>query len=171
VWQQLKLAVDGQRYNEVDEALATLEIEYASTPYLDQARLSVARMHMDRNSPDEAIAQLSNVVAGGGDASLRRVAELRVAQIYLYQEKYDEALSMLGPDDSSAFAAQFHELRGDIFYAQFRFEDAREEYERALQKDKFVTIDRSFVQMKLDDVSGSIAVMVVESEMPVADTD
>lgn len=171
VWQQLKLAVDGQRYNEVDEALATLENEYASTPYLDQARLSIARMHMDRNSPDEAIAQLSNVVAGGGDASLRRVAELRVAQIYLYQEKYDEALSILGPDDSSAFAAQFHELRGDIFYVQFRFEDAREEYELALQKDEFATIDRSFVQMKLDDVSGSIAVMVVDSEAPVTDTD
>lgn len=171
VWKQLKGAVDGQRYNEVDESLAILEKEYASTPYLDQARLSVARMYMDRNSPDEAIAQLSDIVAGGGDASLRRVAELRVAQIYLYQEKYDEALSILGADDSSAFAAQFHELRGDAFYAQGRFEDAREEYELALEKDEFTTIDRSFVQMKLDDVSGSIAVMVVETELPESETD
>jgi predicted negative regulator of RcsB-dependent stress response len=171
VWQQLNSAASGQRFNEVDESLAILEKEYASTPYLDQARLSVARMHMDRNSPDDAVVQLSNVVAGSGDAALRRVAELRMAQIYLYQEKYDEALSMLGAEDPSAFVALFHELRGDVFFAQGLFEDAREEYELALEKDEFRTIDRSLVQMKLDDVSGSIAVLVVESEAPLSDAD
>jgi predicted negative regulator of RcsB-dependent stress response len=169
IWEQLRSAIEGGRYNEVDETLALLESDYASTPYLDQGRLAIARMYMDRNLPDEAIEELNALVAGAEDGELRRVAELRISQIYLYQERYEEALAILGPDDTSPFAAQYHELRGDIFFAQGQLEDARDEYELAMEKDKFSTIDRAFVQMKLDDVSGSIAVMVadeiVESEV------
>ena len=39
VWEQLRAAADGQRYNEVDETLDILETEFAATPYVDQARL------------------------------------------------------------------------------------------------------------------------------------
>ena len=58
VWEQLIEAIDGQRYNEVTETLQVLESDYPATPYLDQARLAIARMHMDRNSPADALEQL-----------------------------------------------------------------------------------------------------------------
>jgi predicted negative regulator of RcsB-dependent stress response len=161
IWEQLRSAIEGGRYNEVDETLALLESDYASTPYLDQGRLAMARMYMDRNLPDEAIESLNALVTGADDGELRRVAELRIAQIYLYQQRYDEALAILGPDDTTPFVAQYHELRGDIFFAQGQLEDARDEYGLAMEMDKFSTIDRAYVQMKHDDVSGSIAVMAV----------
>ena len=66
---------------------------------------------------------------------------------------------MLGSDDQSAFVGQFHELRGDVFYARGEFENARDEYQAALEKDSYNVIDRAFVQMKLDDASGSVATM------------
>lgn len=165
VWEQMRSAIEGGRYNEVDETLALLESDYASTPYLDQARLAIARMHMDRNSPDEAIKALNALVTDAGDSELRRVAELRIAQIYLYQERYDEALAILGPDEATPFVAQYHELRGDIFFAQGQLEDARDEYQLALDKDKYSTIDRAYVQIKLDDVAGSIAMMAVDEKV------
>jgi predicted negative regulator of RcsB-dependent stress response len=171
LWQQLKSAVDGERYNEVDELLVMLETEYASTPYLDQSRLSVARMHMDRNSPEEALTQLNLIVAAGGDASLRRISELRVAQIYLYQERYDEALEVLGAEDNSAFVVQHHDIRGDVYFAQGDYEAARDEYAKALERDEASTVDRSFVQMKLDDVSGTIAQMADEPVAATAETE
>jgi predicted negative regulator of RcsB-dependent stress response len=159
VFEQLRNAIDGQRYNEVDETLALLETEYASTPYVDQGRLATARMHMERNSPEDALASLEAIINGGNDPQLRRVAELRIAQIHLYTERYDEALAVLGPDDTSPFVGQFHDLRGDIFYAQERFEAARDEYQAALDSDAWGVIDRAYVQMKLDDVAGSISLM------------
>jgi predicted negative regulator of RcsB-dependent stress response len=171
IWEQLQEAAEGERFNEVEELLAMLESDYASTPYLDQSRLSVAHMHMDRNSSEEALAQLNKVVAGGGDAAMRKVAELRVAQIYLYQERYDEALAIVGPEDGSAFVAQHHEVRGDIFFAQGEYEAARDEYSKALEMDKFSTVDRSFVQMKLDDVTGTIARMAKEPATAAAETE
>jgi predicted negative regulator of RcsB-dependent stress response len=163
IWEQLRSAIEGERYNEVDETLALIENDYASTPYLDQARLAIARMYMDRNLPDEAVEALQALLVEADDGELRRVAELRIAQIYLYQERYAEALAMLGPDDTSPFVAQYHELRGDIFFAQDQLEDARDEYGLALETDKFSTIDRAYVQMKQDDVSGSIAVMATDN--------
>jgi predicted negative regulator of RcsB-dependent stress response len=171
IWQQLQTAADGERFNEVEELLSMLESDYASTPYLAQSRLSVARMHMDRNSPEEALAQLNKVAANGGDAALSKVAELRMAQIYLYQERYDEALAIVGAEDKPAFVAQEHEVRGDIFFAQGEYEVARDEYSKALEMDKFSTLDRSFVQMKLDDVTGTIARMAKEPATAAAETE
>jgi predicted negative regulator of RcsB-dependent stress response len=165
VWEQMRAAINGDRFNEVNETLELLESDYAGTPYLDQARLAMARMHMDRNSPDEAIEQLKLLAGGGMDAQLRRVAELRMAQIYIYQGEYDSALAVLGDISSPAFAGFYHELRGDIFFAQGKPELAAGEYQLALDLDASGYTDRSFVQIKLDDVRGSLAVTVAESDI------
>lgn len=157
VWEQLRDAVEGERFNEVEETLAILETEYATTAYLDQARLAVARMHMDRNDPEAATAALNTLISDANDSYLRRLAQLRLAQIQLYQEKYDAALATLGPAENSGFDGLYHELRGDIFVARGALTDARDEYERALDVAGNGVLDRSFVQIKLDDVAGSIA--------------
>jgi len=164
VWEQMRAAIDGDRFNEVNQTLELLENDYSGTPYLDQARLALARMYMDRNSPDEALEQLQLLASGGRDAQLRRIAELRMAQIYLYQSEYEAALTILGDEDSPAFAGFYHDLRGDVFFAQGKLELAADEYQLALDYDVSGYIDRSFVQIKLDDVGGSIAVTAAESE-------
>ena len=171
VWEQLRSAIAGERFNEVSETLELLKNEYNGTPYLDQARLALARMHMDRNSPEEALEQLNILVGSGKDVQLRRVAELRIAQIYLYQSEYDAALDILGEVGSPAFAGFYHELRGDIYFAQGKPELAAGEYELALAMDVSGYIDRSFVQIKLDDVSGSIAVTAAEISVDELDGD
>jgi predicted negative regulator of RcsB-dependent stress response len=165
VWEQMSSAIAGERFNEVNTTLELLETEYAGTPYLDQARLALARMHMERNSPEEALAQLNLLAGGGKDPQLRRIAELRIAQIKLYQSEFDAALNILGDVSAPAFAGFYHELRGDIFIAQGKPELAAGEYKLALDLDVSGYIDRSYVQIKLDDVSGTIAVTAAESEV------
>lgn len=157
VWEQLRSAVAGERYNEVSETLAQLEKEHSSTPYLDQARLTVARMHLDRNETDLAAEQLVSIVKGTKDLNIKRVAQLRLAQVQIAQEKYADALTTLGASDTSSFAGQYHEMRGDIFYFQGDLEAARNEYQAALDAPVAGVIDRSYVQIKLDDVTGTLS--------------
>jgi predicted negative regulator of RcsB-dependent stress response len=166
VWEQLRSAIAGERLNEVDATLELLENEYAGTPYLDQARLALARMHMDKNSPEEALEQLNMLVGSGKDEQLRRIAQLRTAQIYVYQSEYEAALQVLGEVSSPAFAGFYHDLRGDIYFVQGKPELAAGEYKLALDLDVSGYIDRSYVQIKLDDVSGSIAVTAAENDEP-----
>jgi predicted negative regulator of RcsB-dependent stress response len=161
VWEQLRAAVEGERFNEVNETLALLEKDYKRTPYLDQARLLLAQMHMDRNAPDEALAQLKLLTEAGRDPMLRKVAALRTAQVLAYQGQFDEALTALGSSDDTPFAGLYHDLRGDILFAQGQLEDAAAEYELAIETDTVDSIDRAYVQIKLDDVRGPIAVTAV----------
>ncbi len=171
VWEQMRAAVEGERFNEVNETLALLEKDYRRTPYLDQARLLLAQMHMDRNVPDEALAQLKLLIETGRDPLLRRVAEMRIAQLLAYQGKFDEALTALGSSDDTPFAGLYHDLRGDILFAQGKLEDAAAEYELAIETDTAGSIDRTYVQIKLDDVRGPIAVTAVaNSAAPPADS-
>jgi predicted negative regulator of RcsB-dependent stress response len=170
VWEQLRSAITADRLNEVNETLELLETEYTGTPYVDQARLALARMYMDKNSPEEALEQLNKLVGGGKDEQLRRVAELRIAQIYVYQSEYEAALQVLGEGSSPVFAGFYHDIRGDIYFAQGKPELAAGEYKLALDLDASGYIDRSYVQIKLDDVSGSIAVTAAEINEPDADS-
>jgi len=146
--------------------LALLEKDYPRTPYLDQARLLIAQMEMARNAPDEAIAQLQLLAKSGGDPQLRRVGEFRLAQVLAYQGQYEEALAALGSKDESPFASLYHDQRGDILFSQGQLEDAAAEYELALALDEVGAIDRAYVQIKLDDVRGSIEATVANN--PVA---
>jgi predicted negative regulator of RcsB-dependent stress response len=170
VWEQLRSAITADRLNEVNETLELLETEYTGTPYVDQARLALARMYMDKNSPEEALEQLNKLVGGGKDAQLRRIAELRIAQIYVYQSEYEAALQVLGEGSSPVFAGFYHDIRGDIYFAQGKPELAAGEYKLALDLDASGYIDRSYVQIKLDDVSGSISVTAAEINEPDADS-
>lgn len=155
VWEKLRDAVEGKRFDEVNERFALLEKDYARTPYLDQARLILAQMHMDRNAPDEALKQLESLAKSGRDPQLRRVAELRVAQVMAYQGQYDEALTALGTKPDAAFAGLYHDLRGDILQAKGDFSGAVTEYELALA-DTSSAIESAYVQVKLDDARGSL---------------
>lgn len=166
VWEQMRSAINGERFNEATDLMAVLESDYSSTPYFDQARLAMAQTHMDRNSPAEALSELEAVATGGSDPQLKRVAKLRMAQVLIYQSEYDEALRVLGEPGAGAFAGLYHDLRGDALFAQGKLEAAADEYRLALQNDSADAIDRSFVQMKLDDVSADIA-----STEPVSDDD
>ena len=137
-----------------------------STPYLDQARLAMARMHMDRNSPEEALTELEAVAAGGSDPQLKRVAKLRMAQVLIYQSDYEGALRVLEGTGGNAFAGLYHDLRGDTFYAQGKLEESAAEYRLALQNDSAGTKDRSIVQIKLDDVTAAMASTAAEDGVP-----
>lgn len=156
VWEQLRKAIEGKRFDEVQESFAVLEKDYARTPYVDQARLQLAQMHMERNAPDEALTQLRQLADSGRDPQLRRIAQLRTAQVLSYQGEYEQALKALGTDADAAYAGLYHDLRGDILFAQGKLEEAATEYEQALASDADNALDRDYVQVKLDDVTGSI---------------
>lgn len=166
VWQRLQDAVEGERYNEVDETLNVLATDYAATPYLDQARLLLARMYMTRNDPESAAAELRSLLDGGNDPYLRRLAALRLAQVQMHQEDYQAALATLGPTEQSALQSQYHDLRGDAFSGLGELEQARDAYQQALDTDLTGVIDRGFVQIKLDDVLGSLAASAEPAARP-----
>jgi predicted negative regulator of RcsB-dependent stress response len=96
------------RYEQVLEALGRgdrtrsqtlvdeLRRDYASSPYVDQADLVIARSDVEAGELPKAIERLTRVMNGSKDAELQHVARLRLARVQIAQGNPDTALATLG---------------------------------------------------------------------------
>jgi predicted negative regulator of RcsB-dependent stress response len=109
-------------------AMGDLEREYASTPYVDQAKLAFSRIYVESNRLDKAVTELQAVTQHSKDKQLALIARMRLARVQISQQKPDDALATLNGVDPGAFAAQFHEVRGDADLAKGDKAGALSEY-------------------------------------------
>jgi predicted negative regulator of RcsB-dependent stress response len=152
VYEELLGAISVERTARAEELAAQLANDHGGTPYVDQARLAMARLKMDRNAPDEALEYLRQVAEDGSTEDMRHIGRLRVARVLAEQQKYDEALAELTVPVDSVFAARYHEVRGDVYHAMGKFAESRDEYQKALANGEPGVIDQALVQAKLDDL-------------------
>jgi predicted negative regulator of RcsB-dependent stress response len=157
LYSEMMTAVTADRGVRAEEIAGQLSSEYGATPYADLAGLAMAKMKLDRNLPDEAAEHLRKVVDGTDSDEMAHIARLRLARVLTSQEKYDDALNLLKVPNDSAFAQRYHEVRGDVYYAMGKLDEARTEYEAAMKGEQVGAIDLAFVQAKLDEVSSTDA--------------
>jgi len=156
-YEELLAAVRVDRTTRAEELLAELERDHGATPYLDQARLLMARVKIEKAQPDEAVKYLEEAMKDATSGEIARIARLRLGRVLVQQEKYDEALKVLAVPGDSAFDARFHEARGDAYYAMGKPDEARKAYEAALAGADATLGDQAFLQAKLDEVGGASA--------------
>jgi predicted negative regulator of RcsB-dependent stress response len=146
------MVVDG----DLDEAEATaneIATLYGETIYVGQAGLAMARLYMDKNRDQDAADALKAVIDGNSNDELKHVARLRMARIYLYQDKAQEVVDLLATEDVAAFAAAYGEILGDAYTALGRTAEAQDEYQKVLMDSSSQsTIDQQLVQWKALDL-------------------
>ena len=159
-YEALLVAVRANKLDEAEPGMTRIAAEFGSSPYADQARLLMARLYLDQSKPDKAAEYLQQVVSTTRSPEVRNIAQLRLARVLTFQEKYAEALKVLTDPGSKAFAPSFHDVRGDVYYALGKQAEARSEYEQALNGDAAATvIDRTYVTAKLDELGGATAAL------------
>ena len=129
--------------------------DYSSSPYADQARLTLARLDVDDGHLDRALAPLTQVMNESKDTELRQIARLRVARIQTDQGKPDEAIKTLGDPVPAAFAAPYHEVRGDAYLVKKDSAHAAAEYEAALAAAGAGGVDASLLELKIQDIGAA----------------
>jgi predicted negative regulator of RcsB-dependent stress response len=152
------------------ELVANLEADYDGSPYVYQAHLMLARMYMDAADTSGALTSLQKIIDEARDDNVVHIARLRLARVHVQLEDYDGALATLeAGGGNSAFSARYHDTRGDVFHAMGNYSGAQMEYALALADDRPGVVDRSYVQVKLDDVSGAGVAVDEPSQSPDAD--
>jgi predicted negative regulator of RcsB-dependent stress response len=136
--------------------LGELERDYSGSPYADQARLLAARMYVDEAQLDHAASELAMVAEHSKDQELARIARLRLARVQIAQGKPDTALATLGDSVPGAFAARYHEVRGDAYYAKGDKTAALSEY-RSAQSAGAEGTDSALLQLKIADLGNGAA--------------
>jgi predicted negative regulator of RcsB-dependent stress response len=132
--------------------LGQLERQYPSSPYLDQAKLLAARVDVEAGELAQARTELQSVMEHTKDKDLALIARLRLARVQIAQQKPDDAIGTLGGADPGAFAARFHEVRGDAYHAKGDNASALKEYQAARAGDLSGVTDSQLLDLKITDL-------------------
>jgi predicted negative regulator of RcsB-dependent stress response len=142
------LVVDG-KLEDAEVVADEIATSYGDTTYAGQTGLAMARLYMDKNRDQDAADALLGVVNSDADDELKDVARLRLARIYLYQDKAQEVVDLLAGNDAGAFTSAFGEVLGDAYTALGRIAEAQDAYQKVLSDPASqITIDRQIVQWK-----------------------
>jgi predicted negative regulator of RcsB-dependent stress response len=128
--------------------------DYASSPYADQAQLTLARLDVDEGRLDNAVVPLTRVMNESKDTQLQQIARLRLARVLTAQGKPDEAIQILAAPIPAAFAAPSHEARGDAYLAKKDIPHAVSEYQAALGAAD-ASASAALLELKLQDLGGA----------------
>ena len=148
LYMRLQQAIEDDREG-AEELLSQLRAEYADSAYTHQASLLMAKELLITDTA-RAAQELRQVVEESDDPGLAFIARLRLARVLAYQTNYAEALEVLDVEDPGQFAARMNEIKGDIHAAMGEIEAARAAYTQALTAPGSESVDRNFVQMKLN---------------------
>jgi predicted negative regulator of RcsB-dependent stress response len=149
-------------------SLGEMERTYASSPYLDQAKLLAARVYVDSGELDKAHAELQAVLDHTKDKDLALVTRLRLARVQIAQKKPDEALASMNGVDAGAFAPRFHEVRGDAYHAKGDAASALKEYEAARIGDLGDAMDTQMLDLKITDLTADAGPLPKPTPAPAA---
>lgn len=138
------------------KALATeLKTEYAGTSYAEFGTLFLARFAAEEGNYDEAVTELTNLVENSKHEPVKYTAQARLAQVYIQQEKLDEALALVSTSPSAAYTSQFEEAKGDALYLKGEFAEAQQAYKTALEAAQKIGLRANSLQRKLDMLASS----------------
>jgi predicted negative regulator of RcsB-dependent stress response len=161
-WQRSQAAQAAAMFDEIEKvsrdgdadklarAFTEMKDRFASTTYAQQAGLLVAKTQYDAGKLDEAKATLTWVAEKSADAGYASVGRLRLAGVLMDAKAYDEALKVLDTGIAEEFAALQSDRRGDIYLAQGKKPEAKEQFLKAFKAFDERTDYRRLVVVKLN---------------------
>ncbi len=144
--------VNAQQQGDLDSAskqAELLRLEYENSSYAVFAALAQARLKLDAGDSAAARSQLEWAMANADDESLKHLAQLNLARIFVSDGDLDAADRLAGVE-SGGFAGDFAQLRGDIAAQRGDKQAAFEAYTLAMAQEPS---NRNLLQMKLDDLA------------------
>lgn len=131
-----------------------LENSYPSVEYSAMASIWAAKLSLNDKHPDQAIKYLTWTISHAKDNGLADLARLKLANVYIDQQKFDQALSLLMEKHNAAFDVLYYSTRGDLYVAKGESAKARDAYKEAIQKSGQDSGLAQSIQLKLDVLGG-----------------
>lgn len=136
----------------VTELAGKLKGEFGGSHYAQYASLFVAKLAVESDKLDDAVAELKPLLDKPADATIEELARQRLARVLAAQDKAEEGLKLLDGNAGKAWQASREELKGDLLVQLGRSDEAHAAYQKAkeaLAEDAAV----GGLQMKLDDLA------------------
>ncbi len=138
----------------VEFEVTDLLTNHPKTPYASLAAFMSAQNAINGDNLASAIEKFDWVIGNAKNKDFKETAKIRKARVLLTMKKYDDALAVLAKSEVTAYAPLVSEVKGDILVAKGDKKSALLAYAAALQTLKKDEPNRSFLQMKFDQLSG-----------------
>lgn len=157
IYSRIDTALKERNIDKAGTLMNGLSSDFDTSAYAQEARLLIAKADVDSGKYDDAAKLLREVSEKSKDKELSQIAQLRLGRVLVQQAKYDEAVKLLEAQTTGAYAAQAREVRGDALLAKGDMEGARAEYAAALAGGLDAQIDRTMLELKLQEAGGVVA--------------
>ena len=153
IYEKLIQQVSDNNLEDAQQTANEMHASYENTVYATQAYLAMARLYMDQNRDTDAADSLKKILNSGAESEFKDIARLRLARIYLYQEKPEEVINLLSSYVSGSFAISYGEVLGDAYAMLGKISDAESVYERVLMDPRAQSsVDIEYVRWKALDL-------------------
>jgi predicted negative regulator of RcsB-dependent stress response len=143
-------AIQNAELEEAKQILIQMQNKYTDTAYTQQASLLAAKTFYEEEQPDEAQSALRWVVDSPEDYGYQPIARLRLANILIEENAYDEALVLLTTHFPGAYQVLLAMTKGDIYLGQDKLEEAKEAYIKAYKASQESQIYSRILYIKLN---------------------
>lgn len=117
----------------LQEANQILQDKYKGNIYAGRGSLLAARTYLAKEDYAQAEAELQRVLGSSKSyPELVGAATLQLATVYLNQEKFEQALSLLS-QEMKGYEALFADKRGDAYFAQGDLTNATSQWSQAAE--------------------------------------
>jgi len=160
-WQRTQATKAAALYDEIDRAasardadkmtraLTEMQDRFGGSTFAAQGSLLAGKTLFEAGKPDAARAALGWVSEKSSDEAYQAIARLRLAALDLEAKAYDQALKTLEAPMPKAFEALAADRRGDVYLAQGKTDEARQQYETAWRGFGQRVEYRNLVEIKL----------------------
>jgi predicted negative regulator of RcsB-dependent stress response len=138
--------------------------DYSQTVYADVARLTLAKLYVLREKYPKAQEELEYVATHSKMSALQQVAKIRLARLLASTKSYDKALDELSKVNSTMYMPVVNELRGDIYAATGRYQDAVVSYRKAIGEVQNNGMGNLFLEMKTNELAAMTQSMKIEDD-------
>ena len=152
-YERLMVASSAGDHKSIEAYAKTLVSEYPKTVYSDAAQLVLAKHWVSQSKWDNARHLLEHVAFHATMPAMQQVARIRLARILIEEKSFDKALGYLNEMDGSVYKPLIDELKGDVYVAKGRYQEAEVLYREARDEAKVRGIGNLFLDMKANELA------------------
>lgn len=139
---------------ELEALAADIKKEFPGSLYAQFAGLYSAKFAIEANEFDAAAQELQTLLETADEGPVTYLAQVRLARVYIQQEKFDEALALVATTPEASFTAQYEAVKGDALFAKGEQAKALQAYQAARAAAAALGINTQVLQRKIDDLAG-----------------
>lgn len=152
-YENMMVAFSNQNIKEVRSYANELIKDYDHSVYADVAHMTLAKIYVSKDKLDKAKDELQWVANNSKMITLKQIAKIRIARILAAGKSYTNALNELSTIEDKAFLPVINELKGDIYGATGKYQEAISSYRLAINEVKNNGMGNLFLEMKTNELA------------------